>query len=105
MTNILRIEGDPVSWVVSDAQFDSVAQQLAQSGSLEELIKQDKVRKKLESEVEQHSASFKGFDKIKKFVLVAEDFTTQNDMLTPSLKLKRRNVLAKWGDQLDALYS
>ena len=74
------------------------------AGSLEELVKHDKVRKKLEAEVEAHSASFKGFDKIKKFVLVAEDFTTQNDMLTPSLKLKRRNVLAKWGKDLDALY-
>ena len=74
------------------------------AGELCDLIKSEKVKKKLEAEVERYSASFKGFDKIKKFVLVAEDFTQQNDMLTPSLKLKRRNVLAKWQADLDALY-
>jgi long-chain acyl-CoA synthetase len=37
-------------------------------------------------------------------VLVGEDFSTGNDMLTPSLKLKRRNVLARYGEQIEALY-
>ena len=29
---------------------------------------------------------------------------TDNGMLTPTLKLKRRNVLAKYGDDLEGLY-
>jgi len=33
-----------------------------------------------------------------------EDFTTANDMLTPTLKLKRRNVLAKYRGVLESLY-
>jgi hypothetical protein len=32
MPSILRIEGDPVSWIVPDAEIEGVAQQLAQSG-------------------------------------------------------------------------
>jgi long-chain acyl-CoA synthetase len=38
-------------------------------------------------------------------VLSGEELSTQNDMLTPTLKLKRRNVLARYGRELDALYA
>lgn len=34
----------------------------------------------------------------------SEDFTTDNDMLTPTLKLKRRNVESRYGAALEALY-
>ncbi len=37
-------------------------------------------------------------------MLVREDFTTDNGMLTPTLKLKRRSVLARYEKQLEALY-
>ena len=33
------------------------------------------------------------------------DFTIENDLLTPSLKLKRRNVEQRYGAALDALYA
>ena len=32
MYNILRVEGDPVSWVLEDVQIQTVAQELGQSG-------------------------------------------------------------------------
>lgn len=33
-----------------------------------------------------------------------EDFTTDNDLVTPKMSLKRRNVLAKYGSLLEGLY-
>jgi long-chain acyl-CoA synthetase len=63
------------------------------------------VKKMLEAEIEKYSGTFKGFEKIKRFTLTAEDFTTQNGMLTPSLKLKRRVAWAKYGPQVEALYA
>ena len=39
------------------------------------------------------------------FALVAEDFTTENGMLTASLKLKRRAVFERYKDVLEGLYS
>jgi long-chain acyl-CoA synthetase len=62
------------------------------------------VQRLIGEEIARHSASFKGFERVQKFVLVPEDFTTQNDMLTPTLKIKRRTILARWGDRLAALY-
>jgi long-chain acyl-CoA synthetase len=41
---------------------------------------------------------------VQDFALISEDFTADNGMLTPSLKLKRRNVLEKYGPMIDALY-
>ena len=40
----------------------------------------------------------------KDFALISKDFTTDNGMLTPSLKLKRRKVMEEYGKLLDSLY-
>jgi long-chain acyl-CoA synthetase len=72
--------------------------------SVHELTKNDQVRAKIREELDKYSAEFKGYEKIANFALVVEDFTQLNDMLTPSLKLKRRNVLKKWEGEILALY-
>jgi len=64
----------------------------------------ERVRELIANEVKKHSGSFKGYERPQKFVLVSEDFTTDNGMLTPTLKLKRRSVLARYEKQLEALY-
>ena len=58
----------------------------------------------MKGELEKYAVDFKGYEKPKDFAVVTEDFTTDNGMLTPTLKLKRRNVLAKYEGKLDALY-
>ncbi|MBI5533690.1 MAG: long-chain fatty acid--CoA ligase [Deltaproteobacteria bacterium] len=75
------------------------------SSEPEELIKNAKVIDKVREELEQVSKGFKGYERVQKFSLILEDFTTANGMLTPSLKLKRRAVLAKWSSVLDGLYA
>ncbi len=69
------------------------------------LLANKEVNDLLKGEVEKFSQSFKGFEKIRKFTLTGEDFSTENGMLTPSLKLKRRVAWAKYGPQVEALYS
>jgi len=73
--------------------------------TLGDFEKSDDVKKVIEDELKKYAKSFKGFERPEKFVLTAEDFTTDNGMLTPTLKLKRRNVLQKYEPALDALYN
>ncbi|MFI5299504.1 MAG: AMP-dependent synthetase/ligase [Polyangiales bacterium] len=68
------------------------------------LMNDPKVKNLIRQELETYSNEFKQFEKVLKFELIADDFTTANDMLTPSMKLKRRNVLAKYGERIEKLY-
>jgi long-chain acyl-CoA synthetase len=44
------------------------------------------------------------FEKLKKVVLVPEEFSAENGMLTPSMKLRRRVVEERYRSQIEALY-
>ena len=43
-------------------------------------------------------------EKIKKFLLIHEEFTINNGMLTPTLKLKRKEIIKNYKQQLEKLY-
>ena len=43
-------------------------------------------------------------EKVKKFKLIKEEFTIENGMLTPTLKLKRKNILERYEEDLEKLY-
>jgi long-chain acyl-CoA synthetase len=50
------------------------------------------------------NAKLSNIERIRHFVIADELFTTENEMMTPSLKIRRHVIRAKYGDQLDALY-
>jgi long-chain acyl-CoA synthetase len=62
------------------------------------------VRSLIASEIERCAARFRTFERPRDFVLTLEDFTTENGMLTPTLKLKRDSILRSYRDALEALY-
>jgi long-chain acyl-CoA synthetase len=62
------------------------------------------VRELLRAELASHSQGFKSYERPKDFIVVNEDFTVEAGLLTPKLSVKRRNVLARYGGALDALY-
>ena len=43
-------------------------------------------------------------EKIKKFVLIHDEFTIENGMLTPTLKLKRKEIIKNYKHQIENLY-
>lgn len=70
----------------------------------DKLLAEPRVKELLMGEVDKHSKTFKGFERVKKIALSAEDFTQDNGMLTPSLKLKRRVAMQKFGPTIEGLY-
>jgi long-chain acyl-CoA synthetase len=69
------------------------------------LLEDGRVRALVRGEIERLSASFKGFESVRDFALIAEDFTTDNGMLTPKMSLKRRKVIETYGAMIDHVYA
>ena len=42
--------------------------------------------------------------KFKKFIIIDDPFTIENEMLTPTMKIRRHQVKKAFGDQLEKLY-
>ncbi|MEM9072784.1 MAG: long-chain fatty acid--CoA ligase, partial [Myxococcota bacterium] len=62
------------------------------------LVEEAAVKDLIQGEIDKYSAEFKQYEKVRKFTLGAEDFTTENGMLTPKMSVKRRVVLKAYGD-------
>jgi long-chain acyl-CoA synthetase len=68
------------------------------------LLTHPRVLEKFATEIEVLSREFRGYERIGGLALVPGGFTLQNGMLTPSLKLKRREIVARWGPEIERLY-
>ncbi|MGD0820785.1 MAG: AMP-dependent synthetase/ligase [Desulfomonilia bacterium] len=73
--------------------------------TLEESLKNKDLQDYLSKDITAHlRKTFGGYEVPQKFLFIAEDFTVENGMLTQTMKLIRRNVMKKYGSQLQALY-
>ncbi|TDE32912.1 long-chain fatty acid--CoA ligase [Nonomuraea mesophila] len=73
--------------------------------SLAELAGHPEVLKEVEAAVEAANAKLARVQQVKKWALLGSEWTTETGELTPSLKLKRRVVHAKYADVIDGLYA
>jgi long-chain acyl-CoA synthetase len=69
------------------------------------LLRMPSLRERIAADIESLSQEFRRFEKISGFALLPEGFTQGNGMLTPSLKLKRREIVARWGAEIERLYA
>ncbi|MGM0448582.1 MAG: AMP-dependent synthetase/ligase [Methanobacteriota archaeon] len=68
------------------------------------VCRDDRVRERVQSEVDSVNEEFESYEKIKQFRLVEEEFTEDNDLLTPTMKKKRRNILDRFADEVELIY-
>jgi long-chain acyl-CoA synthetase len=61
-------------------------------------------QKEIENYLENLNKSLSLVEKVKKFKLIKEEFTIENGMLTPTLKLKRKKILETYKEDLEKLY-
>ncbi|MDY6764265.1 MAG: long-chain fatty acid--CoA ligase, partial [Halobacteria archaeon] len=72
--------------------------------SREEICEDENVISWIQEEVERVNQDFESYETIKKFRLVPEEFTEENDLLTPTLKKKRRNILERYRERVESMY-
>jgi len=58
----------------------------------------------IQEEIERINKDFSKIEKIKKYFVINEQFTIENGMLTPTLKLKRYKIIQKYKNQFEKLY-
>jgi long-chain acyl-CoA synthetase len=76
----------------------------AQGVPVDEVPAHPRVRDLIRAEIDSYCRDVKGYERVRGFAFLDEDFTTDNGMLTPTMKLKRRVVLARYGDMIEELY-
>ncbi|MEU0566081.1 long-chain fatty acid--CoA ligase [Nonomuraea sp. NPDC005983] len=70
----------------------------------EELREHPRMRAEVEKAVNEVNADQAGYATIKKFAILAEDFTVATGELTASLKIRRKAVEERYGSTLDSFY-
>ncbi|MEY7850184.1 long-chain fatty acid--CoA ligase [Natrarchaeobius sp. A-rgal3] len=68
------------------------------------LCDDERVREYVGEEVDRVNEEFERHETIKRFELVPREFTEENDMLTPTMKKKRRVIMDRFDDRVERLY-
>jgi long-chain acyl-CoA synthetase len=72
---------------------------------LEELAGNEKVIAAVEEGIERGNENLARVEQIKKFKILPTDWEPGGDELTPTMKLKRKPIYAKYKDEIEALYA
>ncbi|HEY6738884.1 MAG TPA: long-chain fatty acid--CoA ligase, partial [Actinopolymorphaceae bacterium] len=73
--------------------------------SYAELVSSDYARQRVQAAIDELNAKLNRWETIKKFVILDHDLSVEDGDMTPSLKVKRRAVEARYADVLEALYA
>ncbi|MBU4332191.1 AMP-dependent synthetase/ligase [Patescibacteria group bacterium] len=71
---------------------------------IRELLANDAVKHLFEQEIERQLREFSDFEKVKKFALIAQEFSQEAEELTPTLKLRRAVIGSKYKKEVEAMY-
>ncbi|MHA1344629.1 MAG: AMP-dependent synthetase/ligase, partial [Promethearchaeota archaeon] len=69
-----------------------------------ELIKKEQIIGFLNNVINNSQKELSEFEKMKKFIIVPDDWNEYNEMLTPSLKMKRKNIINYYISQIKEMY-
>jgi long-chain acyl-CoA synthetase len=73
--------------------------------SREELVSRAEIRAIYDQIVAEVNSGLAQFEKLKKVLLIADEFTIANGFLTPTMKLRRRVIEDRYRPQIEQLYS
>ncbi len=71
----------------------------------EEMILNEEVKKRYDKEVKKLNEGLGEVERVKKYQLIADEWTIGNGILTPTLKVKRKVVMQRYSEQIDKLFA
>ena len=100
-------EGRPaliVLAVVNPEQWQALAKQVGVRADMPESLCDTRVEQVVLDRITEQIREFPGFAKVRRVLLVSEPWTIENDLLTPTLKIKRAKVVARFANEIERLY-
>jgi long-chain acyl-CoA synthetase len=93
--------------VVIDAEVAPVwaAQHGIEFTTIDEFAANPKVVEAIDEGVAAAMASFNNAERVKKVKILTEEWMPDSELLTPTSKLKRRGILARYGKEIEDLYA
>ena len=73
--------------------------------SNEEVIQNEKLNKEIKSFIAEMNKGFGNWEQIKGIHLIAKPFSVESGEITPTLKLKRKNILSNYANEIAKLYA
>jgi long-chain acyl-CoA synthetase len=70
-----------------------------------DLVLHEEVEALMAGRIADVNARLAKFETIKRFAILPRDFTVEGSELTPTLKLRRRNIIEQYGEKIEEMYS
>ena len=84
--------------------LESFARDKGIVGARSAIVASPVVRQEYERRLAEKNKSLAKYETIKTFALLSEEFTVENNMFTPTLKVRRKNVMAHYKDLIESMY-
>ena len=62
------------------------------------------VERRIGAQLERYNKDCMDYQKLKKAIIVEEEWTPENNLLTPTLKLKRNEIAHKYEEKLEPVF-
>ena len=62
------------------------------------------IKEKIQEEIDKINKNLSKIEKIKRFIIIKDQFTIENNMMTPTLKLKRYKIIKKYKIEIEKLF-
>ena len=89
--------------------FDNVKDWCSKNGvafdSKENVVRNPKVLEAIQQEIDKYNVNFGKVEQIKKFKLLANEWSVDGGELTPTMKVKRKVVMEKYKEEIADIYS
>ena len=95
-----------VALIVPDKDFVAEwAKSNKHKNDITEIIKNEDFRRLMNAALDSTNGNLSVIERVRRFVLTGEEFTVDNEMMTPTLKVRRHIITEKYHTQLESLYA
>ena len=101
-------EGEKFAAAIIAPDFDMLKDWCARHGvdakTREEMVAHKDVQARFQRVVDKYNALLGNYEQVKRFHLVTDSWTTENQLLTPTLKIKRKNIITRYQNEITELF-